>query len=91
MWPQRAKALLAMLMIGEGSMALCWPHGHLRLWRGRTNTWNSLIDTFDRHPHLTQTLAAMEIAAGIWLGWRQIARSPQSRRHAAMINRRAAA
>lgn len=68
---ERAAECLAMLMIGDGVLALVEPRRHLRLWEDGPSWWRGLVEPFVRRPNLTRCLGAGEIALGIWLAARQ--------------------
>lgn len=63
--------LLAMLMIGDGIIALLYPTSHPRLWRAGPPSWEAAMTIFARRPGMTRMLAAVEIGAGLWLAARQ--------------------
>lgn len=64
---RRVAESAAMLMIGEGVVALWKPQAHCRLWHGRRAGWSRFIRFFGERPGLVRVLAAAEIAAGLWL------------------------
>jgi hypothetical protein len=67
---RRALEGLAMLLIGDGALALAEPRGHAELWRDGPRPWRALVEPFARRPGLTFALGAAGVAAGLWLASR---------------------
>jgi hypothetical protein len=63
----RLAELTAIMMIGDGVLAVIAPKEHLRLWQKGPTGWKKVVRRFERRPGLTRTLGAVEIALGIWL------------------------
>jgi len=68
---RKLKELLAMVLVGDGVLALLAPSRHSVLWRGGSPRWNRVMYGFAEHPWLTRALAAAELASGIALASRQ--------------------
>ena len=67
----RLKECLAMMMIGDGVLAVVEPGHHVRLWEGGPRWWTSMVEPFEDRATLTRCLGAAEIALGVWLARRQ--------------------
>ena len=67
----RLKESVAIVLIGDGVVALADPKRHARLWQGGPEVWQNLIKPFIDRPYLTQILAVLEIGFGMWLASRQ--------------------
>lgn len=67
----RTKEPAALAMIGDGTMAMLKPRGHIALWQRGPRPWRKAMTPFVRHPMLTRLAGAAGIAAGIWLAARQ--------------------
>ncbi|MEW6251116.1 MAG: hypothetical protein AB1716_10750 [Planctomycetota bacterium] len=63
----RLADFLAMVMIGDGALALLAPREHVLVWSGGPRGWNRMIDACARHPNVTRALAAAELAGGLLL------------------------
>jgi len=71
MWMQRTKEALAMLMVGDGLLAMTEPHRHCLLWKAGPRLWQEAVETFVEHPNITRALGAVELSLGFWLASRQ--------------------
>ena len=71
MLARRMKEVLAMMMIGDGIVALLYPTEHALLWKGGPTLWRDAMEACARRPRLMRSLAALELAAGVWLAGRQ--------------------
>lgn len=67
MWVQRAKECVAMLMIGDGMLAMIEPERHCLVWRAGPRFWQAMLDPFIEHPNVTRAVGAAELALGCWL------------------------
>lgn len=63
----RAAELLAIMMVGDGVMALVRPRHHMRLWTLETPGLREFAEGFERRPVLTRAVGAATIAAGLAL------------------------
>ncbi|MBI1200235.1 MAG: hypothetical protein GC203_20445 [Phenylobacterium sp.] len=68
---QRGLETLAMLMIGDGLLALASPRRHVSVWRRGPEPWRRFLDYFGERPALTAGLGLAETVAGFWLARRQ--------------------
>ncbi len=59
--------LLAMLMIGDGALALTQPRRHMQLWNTGPGPWRALCTFFEERPGPTMAVGAAAIAGGFWL------------------------
>jgi hypothetical protein len=71
---RRGLETLAMLMIGDGLLALAWPRGHVSVWRRGPAGWRRFLDYFAERPMLIAGVGAAEAVAGFWLARRQARR-----------------
>lgn len=67
----RATEVLALLLAGDGLVAMVQPRRHMLLWREGPDAWRRMSDVFVERPLLTRLVGAAELAAGIWLASRQ--------------------
>jgi hypothetical protein len=68
---RRIAELAAMVVIGDGVIALVAPRRHSLLWRFGPEGYRRLMETFAGRPALVRVLAAVEVAGGLWLALRQ--------------------
>jgi hypothetical protein len=68
---RRLAECIAMMMIGDGALALLEPHRHMKLWDTGPGWWQAIIRPFAQHSLLTRYVGAAELAAGILLAHRQ--------------------
>lgn len=59
--------MLAIMMIGDGALALTQPRRHVALWNTGPQAWRDLCSYFEARPMLTMALGAASIAAGFWI------------------------
>jgi hypothetical protein len=59
--------MLAILMIGDGALALLQPRRHVQLWNAGPEPWRNLVSFFEERPVLTRATGAASIALGLWL------------------------
>jgi hypothetical protein len=59
--------MIAILMIGEGALALTQPSRHVGLWNAGPQPWRAFCTFFEARPTLTMALGAASIALGFWL------------------------
>jgi uncharacterized protein YjeT (DUF2065 family) len=60
--PARAKHIAAMVLIGEGIMALLYPAKDDAAWKSGSKLMRGLAG----RPGLTRTVGAAQIAVGVW-------------------------
>lgn len=68
---QRFKELLAILMIGDGVLALIAPSRHPRLWKFGPRGYQQLMQAFSDHPTMKRFSGIGQIGLGVWLASRQ--------------------
>lgn len=71
MFSERMKECVAMMMIGDGVLAVVDPVRHMSLWERGPSWWRAMIDPFVRQPELTRCIGVAEALAGVWLASRQ--------------------
>lgn len=54
MWTERIKEVIAILLVGDGVVALVNPFRHSLLWRSGPGLWERLMDPFVETPALTR-------------------------------------
>ena len=65
--PTRYKHFAAMILIGDGVMALVHPSKDAEAWSKGPRLWRSLMQTLAKNPTLTRGIGVAQIAAGV--GW----------------------
>jgi len=60
------KHFAAMLLIGDGVMALVRPEWDAEAWAVGPEWWKQSMRFFRRRPALTRLIAATQISTGIW-------------------------
>jgi hypothetical protein len=65
-WTQ-VKYLTAMLLIGDGVMALLRPHRDARAWSVGPQFWKDLMQYLSDHPDVLRAIGAAEMAVGFAL------------------------
>jgi hypothetical protein len=68
----RVKELAAMMLIGDGVLALMYPRQHALLWKIGPQAFKNFMQAFADRPGLTQLLGAAEAGIGVWLASRQL-------------------
>ena len=64
---KRAQHFLAMILIGDGVMALIHPTGDAEAWKKGPKLWRGLMHTLSENPGLTRAIGAAQIAGGaLW-------------------------
>lgn len=63
----RVKYLVAMMLIGDGTLALIRPQRDALTWNAGPESWRALMSYLADHPQLTRAIGAGEIAAGLAL------------------------
>lgn len=69
--PRRAKHFMAMVLIGDGVMALVNPRKDARAWEKGPKVWCLLMQALSTRPGLTRALGAAQIVGGVWWALRQ--------------------
>ena len=68
---KQIKEMAAIVMIGDGVVALLTPERHCRLWKFGPRRYREVIAWFEERPHVTRLFSAAEIGLGVWLALRQ--------------------
>lgn len=66
-----AKESLAMMMIGDGLLAVVDPDRHVRLYMKGPAWWRRLLNAFAERPGMTRALGAAAVGLGVWLAEKQ--------------------
>ena len=61
----------AMVLIGDGMMAIVRPHRAAQAWNVGPKPWRSLMRTMADHPTLTRCVGISQVIAGILLAIRE--------------------
>jgi hypothetical protein len=70
MWTERLIETAAMMMIGDGLLAMVEPRRHCLLWKAGPAWWERTLDPFVDHPNMTRVVGAAGLALGVWLARR---------------------
>lgn len=65
MWSKRIQELVAIMVAGEGVLALLSPVGHLRLWQGKTGWTRRATQPLIDNPSAMRLLAAAQLVGAI--------------------------
>jgi hypothetical protein len=68
---KRIKEALALLLIGDGIIALFETKRHTRLWTGGSGAYREMMRPLKRSPILAQAVGLGLIGVGLWLASRQ--------------------
>ena len=63
----KVKDMIAILLIGDGIVALLRPQRHVLLWKDGPKFYQDLMEPFVKMPGLTRLLSFVEIMVGLWL------------------------
>ena len=66
---QRGAQMFAMLVIGDGFLAMLQPDRHLRLGKGWSDTTDRWLEALAERPGLTRLAGAATVAAGLALAY----------------------
>lgn len=64
--PARAKHFAAMVLIGDGVMALVHPSKDAHAWAKGPRIWRDLMRALARRPGLTRAIGAVQVAGAVW-------------------------
>jgi hypothetical protein len=64
---KRWKHFAAMVLIGDGMMAVVHPQRDADAWKAGPRPWQSLMETLRERPALTRVIGVAQIVVGI--GW----------------------
>lgn len=62
----RWKHFAAMVLIGDGVMALVHPQRDAKAWKAGPWLWRRLMGGLEDHPALTRVVGIGQIVAGVW-------------------------
>ncbi len=62
----RLKQFTALVLIGDGILALVTPQREAKAWKLGPEPWRSAMGFLADHPKLTRMVGAAQIAVGIW-------------------------
>ena len=63
--PKRAKHFAAMVLIGDGVMAIVNPRNDARAWKTGPKLWHSLMGELSTRPTLTRVIGVAQVIGGI--------------------------
>jgi len=70
-WTRRIKETLAILVIGDGVIALVWPSEHSLLWEVGPEGARKVARFFAENPNYLRLIGAAQIAFGLLYALRQ--------------------
>jgi hypothetical protein len=69
--PKRMKHFAAMVLIGDGVMAMVHPKLDAHAWKTGPKVWRDLMNGLAERPALTRAIGAAQVVGGIWWALRQ--------------------
>ncbi len=63
------KHFTAMVLIGDGLMAMLRPTRDAQAWRLGPEPWRSMMGFLAERPQLTRLVGATQVAFGLWWVW----------------------
>ncbi len=63
---RRFQHFTAMVLIGDGLLALVRPNSDARAWKLGPEPWRSLMEYMAERPQLTRLVGAAQILVGLW-------------------------
>lgn len=63
---RRWKHFAAMILIGDGVMAILHPANDALAWKHGPKPWKQLMGELQERPTLTRAIGAVQIIGGIW-------------------------
>lgn len=63
---KRTQHFLAMILIGDGVLALVHPTRDAHAWKKGPKPWRDLMHFLVENPNLTRAIGAAQIAGGVW-------------------------
>jgi hypothetical protein len=69
--PTRAKHFAAMVLIGDGVMALIRPSADAKAWKQGPKPWRDLMHGLSKRPNLTRAIGVAQILGGIYWALKQ--------------------
>jgi hypothetical protein len=67
----RLQELMALMMIGDGVLAVARPREHCLVWLRGPQAWEHMIEWFADRPRLTRAVGVAETAFGLWWAFQQ--------------------
>jgi len=64
--PTRTKHFAAMVLIGDGVMALVHPGRDAAAWKAGPKPWRNLMHALSKRPVLTRAIGVAQIVGGVW-------------------------
>ncbi len=68
---RRVQHFTAMVLIGDGLLAVVRPNRDAKAWKVGPEPWRTLMGFLAERPQLTRLVGASQIAVGIWWATRQ--------------------
>ena len=68
---KRWQHFMAMVLIGDGVMAVIHPEKDALAWKRGPRVWKDLMHELHERPGLTRAIGAAQIAGGVWWALRQ--------------------
>jgi hypothetical protein len=69
--PKRTKHFAAMVLIGDGVMAVVHPTKDAKAWKKGPKVWQRLMHELAKRPGLTRAIGVMQIVGGVWWALKQ--------------------
>ena len=69
--PKRMKHFAAMVLIGDGVMAMVHPKLDAKAWKTGPKVWRDLMNGLAERPGLTRAIGAAQVVGGIWWALKQ--------------------
>jgi hypothetical protein len=69
--PAKARHFAAMVLIGDGVMALIHPEKDAKAWKQGPAFWQSWMHELSKRPNLTRAIGAAQVIGGIWWALKQ--------------------
>ena len=70
-WARRMKETLAILIVGDGAIALVSPREHSLLWEVGPEGVRKVARYFAENPNHLRLIGTAQIALGLWIALRQ--------------------
>jgi hypothetical protein len=62
----KLKHFTAMVLIGDGLLAIVRPERDAKAWRLGPEPWRSMMGFLAEHPQLTRLVGVTQVAVGLW-------------------------
>ena len=63
---KRVEHFVAMVLIGDGVMALVHPSRDAHAWKKGPKVWRELMHALAERPGLTRVIGAAQVVGGVW-------------------------